>query len=759
MRTLPALLLVGCGADTLASGRLLVHTTDAGLSITRDGLPLLDLTELSIGAGEAEIDFATGSYYFDEGDTAWLPAVEVDALNQRLDDVLIANLIDAQGYTMGALEVQPVGDDLLRVRMVTQLTGDAARVRARFACLGGESFLGGGGHAFDVDHAGERFPLWVSEPGIGKVDTDDYPDDWYLTGTRHATSFPQPFFLRPQTPVGVTVASGGRVVADLCASSELVWALEAWDDELDLLITAGDTPLEVVERHTLATGAPVVPPDWAFAPWNDAVRGSERVREVAAALREAGAPSSVIWTEDWKGAEQGALGYHLKGEWDLDTELYPDAAALAAELEASGFKWFAYFSPFLEPGTGAWSEAADFTIRDPETDEPYLFLSPTFSDISVLDLSRDDAWDWVEGKMDAVLDLGFDGWMADYAEWLPTDAVMQDMDPLGEHNLYPLLWQGLNQRVLEDQDAVAFSRSGWLGTQGLAPVTWAGDQRTSFDADDGLPTIVPMGIGLAVGGVAFYGHDIAGYQSVGNDPSDKELWFRWCTLGAFSPIMRTHHGAFASENWQFDSDAETLAHYARYAREHTRLFPYLRGLAAQAADTGRPLLLHPAFLFEDADWSAIDAWMLGEALYVAPVMTAGASGRDVALPSDVGWYDWWTGAPAQAGFAAAEMSEIPVFAASGSVVPLFVEAPDTLAGASAAGVTTLDDADGARLVRVFGPDGAFTEADGTTYTVSGAASAAGTATGTFDSGSLEVNGLTVSIDGPVARDYTIEVWP
>ena len=62
-------------------------------------------------------------------------------------------------------------------------------------------------------------------------------------------------------------------------------------------------------------------------------------------------------------------------------------------------------------------------------------------------------------------------------------------------------------------------------------------------------------------------------------------------------------------------------------------------------------------------------------------------------------------------------------------------------------------------MRVFGPDGAFTEADGTTYTVSGAASAAGTATGTFDSGSLAVNGLTVSIDGPVARDYTIEVWP
>jgi hypothetical protein len=65
------------------------------------------------------------------------------------------------------------------------------------------------------------------------------------------------------------------------------------------------------------------------------VGGEARVREVAATLRAAGAPSSVIWTEDWKGGEETAFGYHLTAEWTVDTTLYPDAPSLDAELEAA----------------------------------------------------------------------------------------------------------------------------------------------------------------------------------------------------------------------------------------------------------------------------------------------------------------------------------------------------------------------------------------------------------------------------------------
>jgi alpha-glucosidase (family GH31 glycosyl hydrolase) len=270
-----------------------------------------------------------------------------------------------------------------------------------------------------------------------------------------------------------------------------------------------------------------------------------------------------------------------------------------------------------------------------------------------------------------------------------------------------------------------------------------------------MPTVVAMGLGLAASGVPVFTHDVAGYQSVGNPPSTKELWFRWASLGAFTPILRTHHGAFEADNWQFDSDADTIAHWARVATEHMRLFPYRYGLAAKAAADGTPMILPPAVY--GGDWGRTDAWLLGQALLVAPITTAGATGRDVALPPDTSWYDWWTRQPVQSGFFAADVDEIPVFAAAGTTVPVFAQVPQTLVPTDA--YVDLADADTARIVYLFAGGGRFVEADGTTYAPSGAPTGPGEATATLAAGTIDVSGVSLAIDGPVERTYTVVVIP
>jgi alpha-glucosidase (family GH31 glycosyl hydrolase) len=638
----------------------------------------------------------------------------------------------------------------------------------RMGCTGDDSFLGAGGHAWDVDHGGETFPLWVSEPGIGKSETDTVPDDWYYTGTRHASSYPVPFLLRPAEPLGLGIGTWSRVELDLCASNEQTWSVTAWEGGMDLAWIVGDEPIEVVERHARFAGLVDALPDWAFAPWNDAVRGEEEVRDVARTLRAAGAPSSVIWTEDWKGGEEDFTGYHLLLEWFLDTDLYPDAEGLDAELERLGFKWLGYFSPFIGADTETFVEAEEHVIVD-EDGEPYWFPGVNLGDTTVLDVSDDDARAWALEKMDEAIALGFDGWMADFGEWLPPDAELSRLDPISEHNGYPTLWQSISQEALEGTDGLFFARSGWEGSQGQVPVTWAGDQWTTFDVDDGLPTVVPMGLGLATSGVPYFAHDIAGYNSLGVDTSTRELWYRWCALGAFTPIMRTHHGMYDDDNWQFDTDPETLDHYVSYARVHTRLLPYLQGLAALYEDRGRPLLLHPALVYEGVPWDAVDSWLLGEGMWVAPVLEAGVEGREVALPEGVRWFDWWTSAEVGAGWMDADVSEIPVFVSEGSVIPTLTWAPDTLTRRSAAmagpshdpwgPLTTLTEADRERTVHVYGSGGRFEEKDGTLYSVSGEASATGTASETLTSGTVEVAGLELTIDGTVERTYTVVVVP
>ncbi len=752
------LMMLGCsgtGALTLSDFELSWREDTAELTITRIGRTLLDLQSIEMGSGLTAVDFQSGSYRFEDEPTAWTAVDHFKLLSRQDTGAFVVDLKDAEGTSLGLMQIAVTDEQELRI-LIDGTTG-TNRARVAMACTGDDTFLGAGGHAMDVDHTGQSFPLFVSEPGVGKADTEEYPDTWFLTGTRHAASYPDPFFLRPAEPAGFQVNTGARVEVDLCDSDPAQWSLTTWEEDFSLSLFAGLSPLEIIGLRTQSSGGVSVPPDWAFAPWADAVHGQDKVLELAQLLRDAGAPTSVIWTEDWKGGETTALGYHLLPEWDLDTELYPDAVDIDSILEAQGFKWMGYFSPFIAPEASTWEEAAPFAITDPTTDEPYTFLSATLYETSTLDLTNPGAWTWAQEKMQGAMDIGFDGWMADFGEWLPPDAQLYDGDAMEDHNVWPLLWSSLNAEAIAGTDATFFARSGWSGGQSLAPITWAGDQRTSFDADDGLPTVVAMGLGMSVSGVAFYGHDIAGYQSVGNDTADKELWWRWCSLGAFSPIMRTHHGAY--DNWQLDSDEETLTHYAAYAAEHTRLFPYLRGLAAVASESGYPLIRHPAMHYADADWAAMDAWLLGESMLVAPILERGATSRVVELPSDVGWYDWWTGASVSAGDFSAALGEIPVFASEGSLIPVLTDIPDTLSTATDEGVTDIDDAALTRTLRVFGSGGSFVEADGTTYAASGVATAAGSTTEQLTSGALTVSGVTVSISGSVERTYTVEVYP
>lgn len=726
----------------------LLPDASGGLDLVRaDGKVLLTDLHFSVGTGDETLEMQSGSYRQTGGTTTWTPVTLTHPEGS------LAGwswwLEDADGERIGSLSLT---DE--RGLLLFSLDGDVGnRVRWDAACTGDDHFAGFGQHAMDVDHVGQAFPLWVSEPGIGKVDDETPPEDWYLTGTRHASSYPEAFLLRPE-PLGLLVGNAARTEVDLCTGDR--WRLDTWAPAGRYHLIDAESPMDVVAAHSSLVGRADLPPDWAFAPWNDAVGGADRVSTVAATLREAGAPSSVIWTEDWKGAEDTAWGYHLLPSWTVDPTLYPDARALDGTLEALGFKWFAYFSPFVVEGTVEAEEAASLLIRT-ETGEPYWFLGVTFENTSVLDLTRVDAAAWAADKMRAAVDLGFDGWMADYGEWFPTDAVVSEGSAEEGHNLYPLWWQSTNREVLEGTDATFFTRSGWAGSTGLSPVGWAGDQRTSFDPDDGLPSVLPMGMGAGISGIGLYGSDIGGYQSIGNAPSTKELWFRWCTLGAFSPVMRTHHGAFAADNWQFDTDAETLAHYARYARIHTALFPYLRGLAEDWQAAGVPMLRAPFLVYPTEAWGRTDAWLLGS-LLVAPVMEEGATTRTVDLPAGPVWYDWWTGQVATGGLVDAPVDSIPVFAPAGTVVPLYTTVPDTLVDGPLTGLLSRTDADPERTVRVFpGAAGHFVEADGTRYDTDGVASSAGTATATLASGTLEAGGLVLTITGTVTRTYTLDV--
>ena len=595
----------------------------------------------------------------------------------------------------------------VRIRLETP---DAPRVALATPCPADEHLVGLGGQSFDVDHRGETVPLWVQEDGIGKFDEPDdhYSGVWFLHGRKHSTHTPMPMLLSSRG-YALAVDTDARAVFALGSERPDAARFEAWDRVLDVQVFVGDGPrggaiagaaARDALGHMIAwAGKPARPPAAVFAPWVDALFGSANVRRVAARLRAEGIAASVIWTEDWRGAhDAGALGYALEEDWRVDRGLYPDFEQVAADLHGLGFAFHTYHNTFLDESADVYPEAiaAGHAITD-ANGGPYTFTGVKFMPSTMLDLSSPAAVTWAKGVLREGFALGADGWMADFAEWLPTDAVLASgEDALAVHNRYPVDWARLNAELFAEHAAarpagrpepIYFMRAAWLHAQPHVQVVWAGDQQTDFSAGDGLPSVIPIGLGLGLAGFPYFGHDIAGYMSNGTAPTTRELFFRWTTFGALSPVMRTHHGRSAFDNVQWEHDAGTIAHFRRWTRLHMQLAPYLTGSIGSFERDGLPLMRLVALDYPDEAWAwtAIDQYLLGDRILVAPVQVEGATSRAVRLPAGT-WYPLLGGAAVEGGTitAAAPPAEIPAFVPAGALLVLYPDGIDTVHAAPAA---------------------------------------------------------------------------
>lgn len=733
-----------------------VVVDEAGVVVSRDGVDVfvVNAADFAVKKGDVFYDMQFGMFDIVEDRDEFVVGDHV-ALTGLSNDLLTFDVVDKDDdVLLNGILIDEESNGQTALRLQLTATGDNDRIRVGTTCEPSHHFIGLGAQTHDVDHRGQIVPLWVSEQGVGKSDTDDLPTVWQVVGRRHTTHVPMPAMVRSDGTAFI-VNNDAFSRFDLCASNEDRVTFETWNNIVAIDVFARGNVKAAQQAMTGALGRPRLLPPWALAPWNDAIFSQNNVLEMATFLRDNEIPSSALWSEDWRGGRFSGDTYRLDEDWRLDTAQYPDYPALTQTLKDEGFVHQLYFNTFATQSGDVAAEIADqgLDIRTASTGASLLFAGADrdFSPTALLDLTNEESLTYMkEQHLKPALTNGSRGWMADFAEWMPVEdvALASGEDPAIVHNRYPELWQQVNRDALVEagvvDDSVVFFRSGHLGSPPLVDVLWAGDQRTSFAADDGLPTVLPIGIGAGTTGFSFFTHDIGGYQSSTNAPTTKELWLRWSELGAFTPVMRTHHGTHAALNHNFRTDAESTAHWKRYAEIHTRLYPYLRALmrAATVDDGGAgsvgtgdgplPLWVPLPLLFADdeASWPIKDEVLLGPSLLIAPVVVEGAVSRGVHLPPGR-WVAFpMPGSPAGSLGASkdefagdlvvdAAVDEIPVFVRAGGIVPMTKDAALTLREVEGFD-RDLSSTDGDRVVVVaLGKSGVFVEEDGASYALDG----------------------------------------
>jgi alpha-glucosidase len=623
--------------------------TDKGFELQFAGRPLLrhrtDCPAVSVARGNPSITMFRGNFRIED-----TPTNRVQPDQWRFSEDRIELL--ASGRACARLSLDE--DNGL---VVEALEPGFDRLSIRFRAEPGEVVWGGGEQMSYFALNGRAFPMWTSEPGVGRDKSTALTrlmDEQGMAGGDYwNTNYPQPTFL---TSRWLAVHLAESCYSALDFTDPAAHSVEVWKSSARFEFFAADGPRELVTTLSSRFGRQPPLPDWAIGGAIVGLKEGSRSFERLERFIEAGAAVSGLWCEDWAGIRETSFGRRLFWDWkrsDRSNQRYPDLPARIAALKARGIHFLAYANPYLAVDGELYAEAAaggHFALRQ-DSDAPYLVDFGEF-DCGVLDFTRAETRNWFAERVlgEEMLDIGIDGWMADFGEYLPTALRLADgSDPMEAHNLWPVLWAEVNAQAVASRgktgDAVFFMRAGFSGVQAHCPLLWAGDQSVDFTRHDGIGTVITAALSAGLVGNAYSHSDCGGYTSLHGNIRTEELMLRWCELAAFAPVMRSHEGNRPDDNLQYDTTPALLACFARWSRVHAHLASYVRHLCDEAQATGlpaqRPLFLH--YPDDPALWTVQDQFLYGADLLVAPIIEEGAGERTVILPGSNAWRHVWSG--------------------------------------------------------------------------------------------------------------------
>ncbi len=626
----------------------------------------------------------------------------------------------SRGATTETLRLVLIAEDGRRVEVVHELSPGVLRVAAKlldgqpprawssgFAAEEGEGFLGFGERFNRTDQRGKSVWSWIEEGGVGTGEGRLAGPDNPMPSGEMMTYYAVPFFLSTRG-YAVWLDTTYRSQFDLGSERSDAW--RAWhvghEHAYEVYWPSSGDPrpwtYQLIDRFTERTGRPMLPPAWAFGPRRRVGRGAmhDGKSEISAmreldlavtglddALHFYPSASHVGREEELRSwvASATRLGYRVNGYYNsfVDRDPSRSIAPWARQGLSHGY--------FLRLDNGSLPDLRILTGKD----TPALYL---------VDFTNPGAASWYASSFEWALSLGYSGWMYDFGEYVPASARGFDgSSGQALHNLYPVLYAKTLHDALESSpvagDWLAFQRSGYTGSSAYVPFTWSGDPAASFEDADGLPSMVRAGVNLGISGVPHWGSDIGGFHCIidGHQAADEELVARWIQLGSMSSNMMDQSSCVGAERrhkasiW---SSPVVQDVWRKYARLHTRLFPYLYTLAHEARATGAPLMRHPFLEHPDQpDLRGVDdGFYFGPALYIAPVVQRGARRITRRLPP--GSFVDWSAAQLIRGDADhsqrieidAPLEKLPILLRENHLVPLLDASIDTLSEESSPAV-------------------------------------------------------------------------
>lgn len=483
--------------------------------------------------------------------------------------------------------------------------------------------------------------------------------------------------------------------------------LSIWSEmspDMDYYFIAGKNMDEVISGYRTLTGKAPVYPKWVLGFWQSRERyqSSKDIEENMKKFRDLKIPVDNI-VQDWNYWKLDSWGSH-----EFEAARYPNPQAMLDSVHALHGRFMISVWPKFYDTVKNYKEldAKGWMYHQAIKDDIHDWLGFRGSFYDAYDAgARKMFWRQMDENLYTKYKFGIDAWWMDASEPNVRDCTpmwyrkaLSGPTALGTSTEYFNAYSIVNadaiyngqRSVNPNQRVFLLTRSGFAGEQRYSTATWSGDIATRWED---MRAQMTAGLNYSMAGLPFWGMDQGGFcvenryvaaqqefDKTGKENADlkewRELQARWNQFGCFVPLYRAHGQWPLREVWNIaPADHPAYKTIVAYDKLRYRLMPYLYSMAGMVHLKDYTMMRGLVMDF-NGDEKALDIkdqWMFGSALMACPVGEYQKYSREVYLPKQKGWYDFYTGAYHAGGqtiVADAPYDKIPVFIPEGAILPI-----------------------------------------------------------------------------------------
>lgn len=474
--------------------------------------------------------------------------------------------------------------------------------------------------------------------------------------------------------------------------------------DMDYYFIAGKNMDEVISGYRTLTGKAPVYPKWVLGFWQSRERyqSSKDIEENMKKFRDLKIPVDNI-VQDWNYWKLDSWGSH-----EFEAARYPNPQAMLDSVHALHGRFMISVWPKFYDTVKNYKEldAKGWMYHQAIKDDIHDWLGFRGSFYDAYDAgARKMFWRQMDENLYTKYKFGIDAWWMDASEPNVRDCTpmwyrkaLSGPTALGTATEYFNAYSIVNadaiyngqRSVNPNQRVFLLTRSGFAGEQRYSTATWSGDIATRWED---MRAQMTAGLNYSMAGLPFWGMDQGGFcvenryvaaqqefDKTGKENADlkewRELQARWNQFGCFVPLYRAHGQWPLREVWNIaPADHPAYKTIVAYDKLRYRLMPYLYSMAGMVHLKDYTMMrgLVMDFNGDEKVLDIKDQWMFGSALMACPVGEYQKYSREVYLPKQKGWYDFYTGAYHAGGqtiVADAPFDKIPVFIPEGAILPI-----------------------------------------------------------------------------------------